>query len=1095
MKLKNIVVWGMVIALSQYITLCIASSEPDFPSAGFTAYLESDNTGLIIRDQQNRCVARMRLDTPGLIDTSNVIESILYEEKYGVRWATKDRNKNAVADQVFEENFDSYELGENPAGTLSPVSFNCGGFELKGQGIMGSDIDRFLQIYFDSPFGVTYEGSYPYVPFYINQKALFSPTLDCADTYISFDLKTTGITADIPHVLSVVAFASSSHPDLGTDYGYLPWRLQNYPFHAAWYIDNPDYLRSLPSAPKGTVITININNLVYTETGSWKVADFSDVSMFQILFLQDTINGSGILNDWVARGAVSIDNFRVGPDNEPHSQTPLEVELTLDSVDSPSFKPGDTVSVKLKTAKTGNVVETVTDIQVFDPTFAWSNISASKIYDSASSGESAGSHIGLGETEYTNFTFTIPANAPEGDYRIFALVKDNEGTILDTTGPDISLDDKSSPAYLTAFQIESRIGNGPVALFDTSLTDPDNGDMVLTLDAGRSFHQSASKQIVLYEWDLDSDGTFDYQSINPVIDAVVPESMMPVLYAVMLRVTDDNVPAEQATDVRLVTVVRLGDVTLNASIIDNDSSAPAKWFVFAPDYTFLDKKIANAAGSASWQNVPVGDYIAEAYVYNDTIFPSIELAAIESVSVTAGSVSTYIAQHTAPYVESVEIRYADIDTVHNPATAGPVEPGRLLIFNITVRNDSDYDRTCAVTLALDRTKDRFIDITVNPTDDMIVPANDTQLFSVSVSPTEPDNETAGNIEEYWYAIKVDTASIAGRVKTDEYGWNKAFDLKPLPSRTVAGSLTFCGFEFHVVKFFRFAGVIPANVWIADNSDLMFRVLDYSGVGSELVTPRVDYHYGVYKAAMKVSPTKTELPEGTIMAFFHYWQSESETELQEIDVELRSMARNGEQSTSYADFTVHSKKVTDAGDHFVTFSCPVDNIEEEHIYEFRWKSDEIAFYIDGQLAYDKHGNPAVVNENSIDSEGLAFAGRIPDQPGRVILNHWAGDWNNTWAGSSPQGKGDYIAAVRAISFEPAAITDIGKNALSQTVLTLHPYDNVPTSSTTVSIYAIDSLADLPNWYLLDTGISVTTDYLYTDLTSGSVSSRFYKVKYE
>ena len=842
-------------------------------------------------------------------------------------------------------------------------------------------------------------------------------------------------------------------------------------------------------------MTFNINDLVFVGSTFWKVADFSDVSEFKILLLQVDTDESGELHDWVARGSVGINNFRVGKDNEPLSQTPLEVELTFDNAVSTSFKPGEKITVEINASMEGNVIDTVTDIQVFDSTFSWSNKSASKIYDSVQSGDSVVSFIGLGETETSRFTFTIPPDAPEGDYRVFGTIKDNEGTVIDTTGPDISMNDTTILAYINRFSVSENIGSGPVAYFDTELSDPDNGDMVLTLDASRSFHQSSSYQIINYEWDLDGNGISEYQSVNPVIHVVIPNVTMPVMYPVMLKVSDNNMPAEYATESELVNVVRVGDASLEAGTIDDNSSYPVKWYIFDTDYRFVDKKVSDITGTTSWQDVPAVDYIAEGYVYNETIFPSIELASIEFVTVEAGIGVSKTVTHTAPYVSNVEIQYADTSMVLDPSTALPIEPGRLLNFNITVQNDSNYDRACNVTLVLDKNKDKFFDISVNPTDDSIVPAGDLQVFSVSVSPPEPDNEAEFSIEEYWYAVKVATESIAGRVKTAEYGWNKAFNLKSLPPRTVAGSLTFCGYEFDVVKFFRFAGVTADNVWTENDGSLSLRVQDYSGVGGELVTPRVDYHYGVYKAAMKVSPTQTELPEGTVMAFFHYWQSEAETELQEIDVELRSMSRNGEQSISYADFTVHNKKTTDSVTHNVSFSCPIENIEEEHIYEFRWKSDEIAFYVDGELAYDRYGNPAIVNESSIDSEGEAFVGRIPDQPGRIIINHWAGDWANTWAGSSPQGKGDYIANVSYIDFQPVFITGIGKNSQSQSVLNLYNYNNSAGSSTNVSIYAVDSLDDLPNWFLLDSDVTVSTDYMYTDLTSGDASSRFYKIKYD
>ena len=252
MHLKKVCFLLIIIFLSQSISLCIASSEPDWPIMGYIAYLESDNSAVIIRDQQNNLAGRMILSTPGIIDQTNVSESILYEEKYGVRWATKDVNKNGVFDFVYEEDFNSYPLGEDPSSALSNVPFKIGGYEQEGQGIAGSNTDHMLHFFFDSPENVLYEGAFPYAPVRVDQKTLFSPTLDCADTYISFDLKTTGITADIPPGLWRLRYTPAVIIRLLVK-TTVTWacRVQNYPSHAPSYAENSDYLRPLPESSQG----------------------------------------------------------------------------------------------------------------------------------------------------------------------------------------------------------------------------------------------------------------------------------------------------------------------------------------------------------------------------------------------------------------------------------------------------------------------------------------------------------------------------------------------------------------------------------------------------------------------------------------------------------------------------------------------------------------------------------------------------------------------------------------------------------------------------------------------------------------------------
>jgi hypothetical protein len=76
----------------------------------------------------------------------------------------------------------------------------------------------------------------------------------------------------------------------------------------------------------------------------------------------------------------------------------------------------------------------------------------------------------------------------------------------------------------------------PVA--DASLTDPKEGDapLVVNLDPSLSFDPDGI--IVLYEWDIENDGSFEYSTVGP--DITPHEFTSPGDHEVQLRVTDDD---------------------------------------------------------------------------------------------------------------------------------------------------------------------------------------------------------------------------------------------------------------------------------------------------------------------------------------------------------------------------------------------------------------------------------------------------------------------------------------------------------------------------------------------------------------------------
>ncbi|MCP3866782.1 MAG: PKD domain-containing protein [Gammaproteobacteria bacterium] len=84
-------------------------------------------------------------------------------------------------------------------------------------------------------------------------------------------------------------------------------------------------------------------------------------------------------------------------------------------------------------------------------------------------------------------------------------------------------------------------------------------DVELTLDGSGSFHLDPFRDIVLYEWDLDGDGTFDVSSTEPTTTVTYsridyPETALPQNVTVTLRVTDNNAPSSADTDSAVITI-------------------------------------------------------------------------------------------------------------------------------------------------------------------------------------------------------------------------------------------------------------------------------------------------------------------------------------------------------------------------------------------------------------------------------------------------------------------------------------------------------------------------------------------------------------
>ncbi|MCD6459223.1 glycoside hydrolase family 16 protein [bacterium] len=1091
----NINLFIAIIFLFSFAKNSYGQYETDWPQEGYNAYFTDNGNEVLLRDSQNNCVGKMILTIPWLAQSDNIAQSFVYKEKYGGRWIYIDVNKNGIIDNIFYDDFSAYEFVDNP--DLPPLDnpYNIFGYQQAGFGI-----SKGLHAYFDS---IEKTGEdIPYVAMGIYSEDFDTP-MDFQDCYILVDIKTEGIDNAVEKVFTPMIHAKVLYNPV---IEHQSWRLQNYPYQISEK-NNPTCLYPLPSSHEGTMLSFNINDLVHTDIFPGQTGDFSDVISIGFLFLQCPLDSSGTRNDWDEKGSMNIKSISISKDAKLKSTTPLDTEIIISNVQADSFKPKNKVTVSVDIFKKGDVAQTITDIMVYNSTFDFSNTAASKIYDSSVSGGSAETHIGLGEIETVIFSFYLPENAMPGNYRIMGIIKDAQGGILDTTGPDKSLDDRTILAYTESFTVTSFNQEGPVPLFDYFITDQGAGNVSVILYANMSYnYPSGDYEIIRYEWDIDNDGVFEYGSASPVQPVFFTSVDNSFIKPVALRVTNNRAQAQSAVTSKNIRIGRFGDLEINTSLLDNDSTANAKCLLYDAEHNYIGEKIVNSSSTALWNNLLCGDYIVEIYVYKNGLFPSVELACAKKISVTAGEKSSYTLTEPVLKILSVSMRYEDTNELLNPSDI--LYAGTNLKLDITVRNNSVYDLYARLKLVADRDRQGLFDIDVKLSDKVYLPSGEQGVISTFFNPQEPDDDrNKYDIDTFYYAFMLEIEKNLIPVKVYEQTWQEGFHVKQLPSRLAADSINFCGVNFDVVRTRRFSGIIENNVSFTNDIDydgnrvtfdsqgvLNLKVQDYSGVGAEVTSHAEIYHYGIYKAQMKVNAQGTTLPEGTVLGFFHYWETNSETQLQEIDVELRSLDKSQTESVSYAAFTVHSRKQGDSSIHFITHFCPVENIGQYHTYEFRWKYGEVAFYIDGLPAYNFNGEPAVVNELSIDNKGQLFTGRIPDQPGRLIINHWSGYWNNTWSGAAPQGKGDSIAKIARIAyidfngFNRFEGLNIIKNNENKVEIKLKK-GSWPIGC---DIYCADTLTNPLEWTLLETNVSLSEYKGYTDNTSDEENLKYYKV---
>ncbi len=181
-------------------------------------------------------------------------------------------------------------------------------------------------------------------------------------------------------------------------------------------------------------------------------------------------------------------------------------------------------------------------------------------------------HFGTGSLVpqiYAQNTATLQGSVPP-DGLLAVLTIDTTGfflgdgpwafTLSETLNGETTLNDNTQqvePIPLDIIDGEISIidpGGDPIASF-TAAPNPVACGQAVSFDASGSTHTSPARDIVIFEWDIDYDGTFEAAAVGPTLSHAFAQFGT---RTVALRVTDDNVPAK--TDVTTIEIdVSLGN--------------------------------------------------------------------------------------------------------------------------------------------------------------------------------------------------------------------------------------------------------------------------------------------------------------------------------------------------------------------------------------------------------------------------------------------------------------------------------------------------------------------------------------------------------
>ncbi|KAF4966791.1 hypothetical protein FSARC_5578 [Fusarium sarcochroum] len=148
--------------------------------------------------------------------------------------------------------------------------------------------------------------------------------------------------------------------------------------------------------------------------------------------------------------------------------------------------------------------------------------------------------------------------------------------------------------------------------------------------------------------------------------------------------------------------------------------------------------------------------------------------------------------------------------------------------------------------------------------------------------------------------------------------------------------------------------------------------------SEIDTSRRDFHWGSFRAGMKLTSTK-----GTCAAFFWY-----HNDTQEIDIEFLSREFSHNRGIYPINLVVQSKKSMEAGydasktGTYKRVNLDFDPTDTFHEYRFDYIPGQVLFYADSKLLAQMKGDD------------------MPSAGGHLILRHWS-NGNPSWSGGPPK----------------------------------------------------------------------------------------------
>ena len=245
--------------------------------------------------------------------------------------------------------------------------------------------------------------------------------------------------------------------------------------------------------------------------------------------------------------------------------------------------------------------------------------------------------------------FTTDGEDPAGTIQIFRWDFDGNGTwdTYDTVARDYNHTYNNSGVYNATLYVQSSTGktatasititvenNPPVATADVV---PSNGEVPLTVQM-YGLGQDSDGNIVLYEWDFDGDGTYDWSSSTTGSTTYTYDT--PGTYQAVFRVTDNN--GLSATATAPTTIVRAGppgsptataaanptsgnaplNVNLNCTATDPDNDVVLYEWDFDGDGTY--DWSSSSTGNTSHIYNDAGTHVASCRVTDSTALTGID---------------------------------------------------------------------------------------------------------------------------------------------------------------------------------------------------------------------------------------------------------------------------------------------------------------------------------------------------------------------------------------------------------------------------------------------------------------------------------------